>query len=211
MMGDIGAIERFQEHVNVSRETIDRLKVYEALVKKWNPAINLVSKSTIEEIWTRHFLDSAQIWALRPQGVKKWLDFGSGAGFPGLVVAVLAKAECPDMQTVLIESDTRKATFLINAAREMGVSVKVHAERVENLAPVGADVVSARAVASLSKLMEISKPHLKKDGICLFPKGQSHETELTEAQKYWTFEVQKTPSVTDSGGVILRIGGFWRV
>ncbi len=205
------AISLLRRHIDVSRETIERLVIYEKLLKKWNKTINLVSPQTLNEIWTRHFLDSAQIWQLRPQAAQSWLDLGSGGGFPGLVIAVLAAETAPQMPVGLVESDARKSAFLLQAGVAMGISPKIHVERAEYLAPQAADVVSARALAPLDKLLGYSARHLKMGGCCLFSKGESVETELTEARKYWTFEVQKTPSLTDSGGVILRIGDLGRV
>ncbi len=211
MMANDQDSERFQSVLNVSRETIERLKIYETLLRKWNPAINLVGRNTINEIWTRHFLDSAQIWALRPASAKTWLDLGSGAGFPGLVIALLAADEVPDLQVTLVESDARKGAFLQNASREMGISVELFTERVENLEPQQADVISARALAPLSKLLGFAERHGTENTICLFSKGRSYESELTEVRKCWTFETQILPSMTDSDGKILKIGEFLRV
>lgn len=203
-------INAFSTHLNVSRETLERLEIYENLLKKWNPAINLVSEGTLADIWTRHFLDSAQIWTLKPKTAERWIDLGTGGGFPGLVIAILAAEKSPNLRVDLVESDARKAAFLMTASREMGVSPEIIIERVEELSPRQADVISARALAPLSTLLEYAFRHKAKNGICLFPKGQNHEIELTEAAKCWTFKVQKTPSMTDSGGVILKIGGFGR-
>jgi len=203
--------ERFKSLLNVSRETIDTVKIYESLLRKWNPAINLVSKSTLDDIWSRHFLDSAQIWQLRPPEATTWLDLGSGGGFPGLVISVLAKEQAPDLKVTLVESDIRKATFLQNASREMGVSPDIFTQRVENLHSQAADVISARALAPLPKLLSYADRHTKNGTICLFSKGENYESELTEAQKSWTFNFQKTPSITSSGGIILRIGDIGRV
>lgn len=204
-------ISAFQKAFNVSRETIDRLKIYEQLLKKWNPKINLVGKSTISEIWGRHFQDSAQVWSLRPKVLRKWLDIGSGGGFPGLVIAILAEESHPDLKVTLVESDTRKATFLRVAARDMRISPTIIAKRVEHLPPQGADVVSARALAPLDKLFEYSSLHLAKNGCCLFSKGQNYESELTEAAKQWKFNVKRQPSITDSSAVVLEVGGLGRV
>lgn len=199
---------RFQSVFDVSRETISRLETYESLLIKWNPAINLVSKSTLPHIWDRHFADSAQIWADRPDSAGTWLDLGSGAGFPGLVIAVLAAEQMPALHITLVESDARKATFLANVAREMSVDATILSERAENLEPQRADVISARALAPLHKLLGYAMRHRADATICLFLKGANHEIELTEARKYWTFELQKMPSRTDSGGVIMKIGAF---
>jgi len=205
------AAYRLKKAFDVSRETIAALEVYEKLLKKWNPAINLVSVSTLNDVWRRHFLDSAQIWGLRPNDITKWVDLGSGGGFPGLVLAVIAKEVAPDMAFVLVESDIRKATFLREVSRTLSLNTTIHAQRIEELEPQNGDVVSARALAPLPKLLPLAARHLGNSGICLFSKGESVETELTEARKYWKFTLEKSPSITGSGGIILKIGGLGRV
>jgi 16S rRNA (guanine527-N7)-methyltransferase len=210
-MPDIEAIEQFQSVMNVSRETIDRLKTFQAHLVKWNPTINLVGRGTIDDIWTRHFLDSAQLWLEIPINTGIWLDLGSGAGFPGLVIAAIAAEYAPDMTIRLVESDIRKSAFMHQASQAMGLSPDIQTCRVEDLKPQKADVISARALAPVQKLLDFSELHGDKDTISLFSKGKNHELELTEARKYWTFKLQKTASFTDSDGVILKIGGLSRV
>ncbi len=205
------AIEQVINLTNVSRETIRRLEEYENLLLKWNPAINLVSKSTISEIWSRHILDSAQLWVLSDKTQGIWLDLGSGAGFPGLVIAIIASELAPNLSVQLVESDIRKSAFLANTAQVLGIQAQIQTQRTEGLKPQKADIISARALAALPKLLEFAENHANRDTLCLFPKGKNHISELTEARKYWKFEVQKSPSITDSGGVILRIGGIGRV
>lgn len=196
--------------LDVSRETRERLERYFELLKKWNPAINLVAKSTIEEAWTRHFIDSAQIFDLAPAGVQHWADLGSGGGFPGLVVATLAAGRASAMKTTLVESDRRKAAFLRTVARELDIVVEVIAERIEDVPPLRADVVSARALAPLSVLLDFAERHLVPGGTALFMKGAAYERELTDALASWRFDVQKIPSRTDRDAVILSIGGLAR-
>ncbi|MCV2882100.1 16S rRNA (guanine(527)-N(7))-methyltransferase RsmG [Actibacterium sp. XHP0104] len=196
--------------LSVSRETFERLKTYESLLHKWNPAINLVAKSTLADAWARHFVDSAQIFQLAPLA-RHWADLGSGGGFPGMVIAILAAEHAPDMQVTLVESDQRKATFLRTVAREAGVRANVIAERIEDVPPLGADVLSARALASLDVLLGFAQRHLLPDGVAIFPKGANHQAELTEALANWRFEVQKSNSVTDSNAVILAIKGLSHV
>jgi len=203
-------IEGFRARYNVSRETIERLLAYEELIKKWNPVINLISKSTIDHIWPRHILDSAQIWDQQPPAAKYWLDIGTGGGFPGLVIAILAKELKPDLIIALVESDARKSSFLLKTSVDLGLSAEIMISRAEDLRPQAAHVVSARALAPLNKLFGLVERHLCDDGVCLFSKGENAENELTLARKYWTFKLQKTPSRTDSGGVILRIGDLRR-
>jgi len=203
--------DKFAEVFDVSRETMDRLQAYSALLVKWNPKINLVAKSTISNMWHRHFADSAQIWALAPKGAKTWLDIGSGAGFPGLVIAAIAAEKTPDLAVTLVESDRRKSVFLQAAAREMGISVQIITKRIEDLEPQNADIMSARALSSLSQLLEFADKHRKPHGVNLFPKGARVDSELTESSTCWHMAYETFPSMTDSDAVILRIGEFKRV
>jgi len=202
---------KFADQFNVSRETIDRLDVYHKLLIKWNSKINLVSRSTIEDAWQRHFVDSAQIWCLADMKAQRWIDLGSGAGFPGLVIAAMAAEKSPELEVILVESDQRKSVFMQTAAREMGVKARVVTERIEKLEPQEADILSARALSSLPQLLEFAEKHRKPDGICLFPKGERVESELTKAATSWHISYETFPSVTDSQAVILRIGEFHRV
>lgn len=196
---------------SVSRETFERLESYVALLEKWNPAINLVSKSTLTDVWNRHIYDSVQVYRLAPPDVDIWGDLGSGGGFPGLVCAILAAENANGSQVHLVESDGRKATFLRTVAREVGVDVVVHTERIEALEPLGADVLSARALAPLDRLLFFADMHLKKGGVALFPKGATFRGELRESLANWRFEYEECPSKTDDNSVILRIGDIERV
>lgn len=205
------SVEAFSAAVDVSRETLDRLTAYEALLRKWNVAINLVSPQTLSQVWTRHFLDSAQIFALGPDTARTWADLGSGGGFPGLVIAVLAAEKRPDLAVTLVESDRRKSAFLITAARELGLSVAVKSERIEALAPLQADILSARALAPLTDLLGFAERHLAPGGICLFPKGARWREELAPARERWSFQLDPHPSETESEAVILQIDGVKRV
>lgn len=210
-MGTEADVSALMNVVNVSRETIDKLQSYERLLKHWTQAINLISKSTETEIWPRHFLDSAQFWNLRPENCEYWLDLGTGGGFPGLVVAVIASELDPEMRFGFVESDARKASFLLKAGHELGIKPKIHIARAESLEPQSASVVSVRAMAPVQKLLGYARRHMAEGGLSLFAKGENHETELTEAQKYWKFDVQKVPSITDASGTILKIKGITRV
>jgi 16S rRNA (guanine527-N7)-methyltransferase len=199
--------EDFARTFAVSRETIERLKTYEALLKQWQKTINLVAPSTLAEIWHRHFADSAQLLALAP-AAEHWLDLGSGAGFPGLVLAILLKDRGHGRVT-LIESDTRKAAFLAEVARRTGAAVDIQGGRIEKtatqakLGPV--DVVTARALAPLPRLLELSAPFFSGPTIGLFLKGREAETEVEAAQKLWNFEAELKPSLTDNSGRIVVI------
>ena len=185
---------------DVSRETRERLNTYADLLRKWQRSINLVGPRTIDDLWNRHFTDSAQLLPLIPPSAGVLVDFGSGAGFPGLVLAILGVAEVH-----LIESDQRKATFLREVARATGTPVTVHAKRIEQVAPFPADVVSARALAPLGDLLGFAAPFLHSDSLCLFPKGQMAEDELTAASKTWNINVDRIQSVTDPSATILRV------
>ena len=157
--------------MNVSRETLDRLFSFCDLVEKWNPAINLISKSGIAEIWNRHIIDSAQLFQQMPDRAREWCDLGSGGGFPGIVLAILAKQLQPNAQVILVESDRRKSVFLAQASRLLDIDVRVKTQRIEELEPQNADVLSARALAPLSDLCGYAYRHLKPDGVAIFPKG----------------------------------------
>lgn len=203
--------ELFSRRFDVSRETIQLLEQLEALLRKWNPAINLVSPNTLSEIWSRHFIDSAQLLHLLDHSPNHWADLGSGGGFPGLVVGVLAKERFPEMKLTLVESDKRKAAFLSTAARDLGISATVAPVRIEMLDPLAVDVLSARALASLDLLLGFAERHLSPDGIALFPKGNRWREEVALAKQKWSFDCEQKPSATDPESVVLKIKGLQRV
>jgi 16S rRNA (guanine527-N7)-methyltransferase len=194
----------------VSRETLDRLQIYADLLRRWNPAVNLVSPASLDRLWSRHILDSAQILDIAPPA-STWIDLGSGGGFPGLVIAILAAHERPGLAVSLVESDARKGAFLATVAREAGVSPRILTARAEDLPPLAADVVSARALAPLPALLGIAAPHLAPSGTALFPKGARHLLEIEQALADWRFTYQKHPSLTDPAAIILSIKGLSRV
>lgn len=191
--------------IGVSRETIDRLTLLVSLLEKWNPVINLVSKNSMADAWGRHVLDSAQIYNLAPFGVGHWVDFGSGGGFPGLVIACIAAEFQPEMRLTLIESDHRKAEFLRQACRNLGLSTQVAAERIEALSPLYADVVSARALSSLDCLLAYTQRHISQGGIALFPKGSNYLVDVAVAKRSWVFAYDAIPSKTEPDAVILKV------
>jgi len=193
-------MDDFQRDLAVSRETVDRLQVYADLLTKWQARINLVGPETIPSLWQRHFLDSAQLFPLVPQSVHRLVDMGSGAGFPGLVLALLG---APDVH--LIESDARKCAFLREAARVTATPVTIHNARIEQVAPLGAGLVTGRALAPLGKLLSWAERHLAPHGSCLFLKGQGAEDELTRAAKEWIFTLDRVTSRTDPAGSILYL------
>lgn len=191
--------------LDVSRETLAALLQFEQLVRRWNPAINLVSKTTLPEIWSRHILDSTQIFSLCPPKALVWADFGSGGGFPGIVVAILAAQLKPELRVTLVESDLRKATFLRQAAHALSLPVSVCSARIESLDSLQADVVSARALASLPELLAHADRHLVAGGVAIFPKGARYAEELAEARKSWAFDVDVQQSQSDQDAAILVI------
>lgn len=196
----------------VSRETFERLDALFALLQKWNRKINLVSKNTVEGAWTRHILDSLQIWPIAERmDIKSWVDIGSGGGFPGLVLAALNAEKDVPFELTMIESDIRKCSFLRSALREMGVSAQVVCQRIESAAPVNADVISARALADLSLLLEFSEIHLNSKGTAIFPKGVNWKKEVQSAEESWSFVYEAIKSNTQEGAVILKIGEIRRV
>lgn len=203
--------ETFRAQFDVSRETMRRLETLHDLVLKWTQRINLVSRDSQSSLWSRHITDSAQLWALRPETAQTWVDLGSGAGFPGLVIAALAADSGPRLSMTLVESDARKAVFLAEAARGMGVSVRIENCRIESLPPLAADVISARALAPLDVLLGHLEKHRATGGIGLFPKGAAVHKEIETAARIWRFERRLHGSVTQPGAAILEIGAVSRV
>ena len=195
---------------NVSRETFDRMETYAAALAKWQKAINLVSDKTMPELWARHFLDSAQIFRHCHANSGLWLDIGTGGGFPGLVCAAMAADEKPELKFTFVESDLRKCSFLRTAATEMGLSVAILTRRIEDAPPQNAQVISARALAPLSKLCSYAERHLASDGTVLFLKGATHAREIEEALENWSMKLDIIPSQTADGAVILKIGDIRR-
>jgi 16S rRNA (guanine527-N7)-methyltransferase len=192
--------------VDVSRETLRRLEVLIETLGRWQKAINLVGRNTLEGAWKRHIVDSAQVVRLIPTDASSLADLGSGGGFPGLVIAAMR----PDLPLTMIESDARKAAFLGEAARKMELPKlpTVVVKRIEAAPPVGADVITARALAPLDQLLEWSDRHRTERATCLFHKGKGWQAEVDEAKKKWDFSPDAIASVTDRDAVILRIGPY---
>jgi len=189
----------FVELVDVSRETQARLVAYVALLTKWNAKINLVGPATLPDVWRRHILDSAQIHG-QIAGAGTLVDLGSGAGLPGLILAILGGP-----QVHLIESDARKCAFLHEAARVTGTAVTIHNKRIEAVPAIEADIVTARALAPLAQLLDHAVRFLKPGGKCVFLKGARQADELTEARKTWHMVVTERPSRSDPSGTILEV------
>ncbi|MDG1763743.1 MAG: 16S rRNA (guanine(527)-N(7))-methyltransferase RsmG [Paracoccaceae bacterium] len=194
--------------LNVSRETFLRLKEYEKLLFKWNAKINLVSKSTLDNFWNRHVLDSAQFLSSVGEKAGNWVDLGTGGGLPGLVVAILSDEIEPVNKLFLVEADVRKAVFLKTVCRELGIKVEVYNNRIEELPVMSANIVSARALAPLKTLCLYAKNHLEKDGVAVFAKGENWKAELVEAQKKWIFSYEAVKSTLHEGSVVLVLRGI---
>lgn len=189
----------------VSRETFERLTAYEQALLKWSPRINLIARNTHAEAWSRHVLDSAQLLPLAGANWRLWCDLGSGGGLPGLIVAILQAEFEPQSQVVLVESDARKAAFLTLVSGQLGLNTRVVRARIEALSPLGADIVSARALAPLPLLLAYCHRHMGPGGTALLPKGRAVAREVEDARQSWHFDLQTEPSRVDPEGAILVI------
>ena len=188
----------FAEQSGVSRETLARLEAYAGLLVGWSARINLVGAATLGDLWRRHFLDSIQLMAHLPPGTRSLVDLGSGAGFPGLVLAIAGV-----LGVELVEADARKCAFLREAARLADATVIIHNVRIEAAVPHVVDVVTARGCAPLDRLLILAEPFIGPKTLCLFPKGERAQEELTAANQAWTMDVTCHDSCTDPRGVIL--------
>jgi 16S rRNA (guanine527-N7)-methyltransferase len=201
--------KRALELTPVSRETERRLEIFVELLLLWQRKFNLVASSTLPQLWTRHISDSLQLMALAPQA-RVWVDFGSGAGFPGIPVAC-ALADTPGAMVHLVESVGKKANFLREVVRAIALPARVHQVRAEKFGESCAEtvhVVTARALAPLKTLCDQAFPLIAKGALGLFPKGQDVEAELTEAAKYWRLDASIVPSVTSAAGAIVIVRGL---
>ncbi len=190
---------------DVSRETLDRLRAYVDLLRRWTRRINLVSPASLNQVWKRHIGDSLQLVALGSGRTGVWADLGSGAGLPGLVVAIAG-----DRPVTLVESDRRKGAFLREAARVTGARIDLVSRRIEAAAPLSAEVLTARALAPLPRLLELASPHMAESGTGLFLKGLDVDDELTAAAKYWKMHVKLIPSMVDDTGQIVVVSKLER-
>jgi 16S rRNA (guanine527-N7)-methyltransferase len=194
----------FQAASNVSRETLSRLKLFAGLLEDWNARLNLVSGNSLPDIWRRHIWDSAQLADLIPPEATSLVDLGSGAGFPGLVLAIILR-ERGAVRTVLYEATTKKCSFLAEAAARTGAPVEIRNGRIEKADLEPFDVLTARACAPLEKLLAYAQAFQGPETINLFLKGQSVAVELTEARKSWNMKALRHPSRSDPSGVILEV------
>ena len=196
--------------MDVSRETQAKLDAYVTLLLKWNSKINLIGKSTIDDIWTRHIVDSEQVFDECLAG-DNWADLGAGAGLPGLVVAILATERRESLFVTLVESDRRKSVFCRAAIRELRLNARVISKRIEDLEPLKADILSARALAPLGTLLGYAEKHMSSTGTALFLKGAGWKKEVDASLASWRYNVEKIPSKTEPSAVILKIGDIARV
>lgn len=194
--------EEFAARTGVSRETLARLTAYADVLTEWSTLHNLVARSTLPDLWQRHMLDSAQLAPLVPDTARTLADLGSGAGFPGLVLAAMLEDR---LHVTLHDSTAKKCAFLAAAAERMGVAVTVRNARMEELPKTAFDVVTARACAPLPRLLEYAHSFVGPNSVCLFLKGQNVASELTEATRYWNMEVSQTASLTDPSGAIVAV------
>lgn len=201
-----GYIKNYPFLKSVSRETIEKLEIYISLLQQWNKKINLVSQQGMDQVWKRHVYDSFQLIRYLDSSVKSIADLGSGGGFPGLILALST-----DIPVILIESDKRKTIFLREVLRQTKTQATVLCQRIENVNAISADVVTARALTSLTQLLKFSKNILNKNGYCLFLKGRSVNLEIEEAQKNWKINYKTFSSQTNADGVIVKINQFERV
>lgn len=196
--------EEFVKLTNVSRETLARLTEYADILRHWQKSVNLVGEVTLTDLWRRHMLDSAQLIPHMPENTREIVDLGSGAGFPGLVLAIML-----DRPVHLVEATGKKAAFLREAARITGAPATVHNCRIEALEPWPVDLITARALAPMEKLLSYAAPFLAQNNarppVCLFLKGARAEQELTEARKSWKMTVDRFPSITAPEGSVLRL------
>ncbi len=195
----------FQEITGVGDDTLERLAAYMAVLEKWLPKVNLVSRGRLADAWRRHFLDSAQLGPLLPPGTKNIIDIGSGAGFPGLVLAIIGVPQMKGAEVHLVESNEKKCAFLREVNRAVDAGAIIHHSRIEDLPDLRAEVVVSRAVAPLEQLLQYANPALKKGGQCFFLKGKKWRDELTQARKKWIIKDSAIQSLSDPSGMVLKL------
>lgn len=204
--------EDFQAYFEVSDETIQRLEIYERTLRQWQKKINLVAPSTLQDVWHRHFADSAQLLRLAPAGAQRWVDLGSGAGFPGMVLAILRADRIGELngeRHVLIESDSRKAAFLGEISRKTSIPVDTDVARIELSSTQGrytsVDVLTARALAPLDRLIDWTAPYFGNGTVALFLKGRGVEEEIEAAERKWRFTYELANSLTEQDSRIVIV------
>ena len=198
-------IEEFQRATNVSRETLDKLICYSELLVKWQKSINLVSNSTLSDMWRRHFYDSAQLidYIKEQEKPLKILDLGSGAGFPGVVLSIMGAG-----QVHLVEGVGKKCSFIKQIIQKTAIDAIVHNERIENMDVFAVDLITSRACADLEKLLDLTAKYIGPDTECLFLKGEKAEEEIKRASDKWDFRIKKYTSKSEESGMILKLSNI---
>ncbi len=207
-MTEHDARQRVESLCDVSRETMVRLDHFVGDLRKWNAKINLVSPSTLPNVWQRHILDSAQLFPLIGDESETLCDIGTGGGFPGAVLAILSQQTIPRLNVAMIESDRRKCAFLQQIKARQALSSQVIPERIEKVEPLSADVMTSRALAPLKNLLGYAHRHLSPDGRAIFLKGAKYQAEIDEALDSWWFELQERASETSADAVVLEISNL---
>lgn len=207
----IEGAEDFAAFFDVSRETMARLSAFQALLGKWQKAINLVGPSTLQQFWSRHAADSAQLLRHAPPSANTWLDMGSGAGFPALIIAIMLAEQRPEACVHMVESDRKKVNFLRTVVRECGLNSQIHHMRIEQLtaerpaALADVDIITARALAALPQLVGLMAPFFNSSTIALLHKGRDWQEELTACAQYWTMQSEVHASMTDTAARLIEI------
>ena len=197
-------MKNFMEKYSVSCETMELLTVYHDLLVEWQSKFNLVSNSSLQYAWNRHFEDSVQLYEYIPKNAVSLIDFGSGAGFPAMVLAIIAKDKTPYLNFTLVESVKKKTLYLNEVALKTGVSVNIINDRIENIKKQKYDVITSRAMTSLNDLLKYAYPFCHKQTVCIFPKGKNYSSELAEAHKTWNFKCDiKQSKVSDEGKILI--------
>lgn len=197
-------MKNFMEKYSVSCETMELLNVYHDLLVEWQSKFNLVSNSSLQYAWNRHFEDSVQLYEYIPKNAVSLIDFGSGAGFPAMVLAIIAKEKTPYLNFTLVESIKKKTLYLNEVALKTGVSVNIINDRIENIKKQKYDVITSRAMTSLNDLLKYAYPFCHKQTVCIFPKGKNYSSELAEAHKTWKFKCDiKQSKVSDEGKILI--------
>jgi 16S rRNA (guanine527-N7)-methyltransferase len=201
-------IDYFASKAPIHPDSLEDYRRWEALLRKWNARINLVAPKSLPDFWIRHALDSAQILPLIPESARTIVDIGSGAGFPGIAVAIQAKYAGQKQTVHLIESAGKKASFLKTVSRETALPTVVHSDRIEALPNLQADVITARAFAPLDRLLPLAALHLKSGGCLILLKGSAVDDEVAIARQDWNFDMAQTKSLTDETGSVIILTGL---
>jgi 16S rRNA (guanine527-N7)-methyltransferase len=196
--------------LRVSRETQAALDAFATMLGLWTRRINLIAPQSAADIWRRHIVDSAQLFDFRPAVARSWTDLGSGGGLPALVIAIIARDHAPELRVTAVESDARKCAFMAEAARHAGVTLNIVNKRIETVASSPSDIVSARALAPLPKLLRLAHPWLRPDGVAILPKGARHAQEIAQAQHDWRFHLKTQRSRTDPDAAVILIRSLHR-